>query len=931
MRSQPPPPDFRRRADRLFDAALDLGAAERRAFLDAQCQEPQLRALVEALLADTDAEEQDSTLLMESSGGQGALWDDLYRELADGEAEPEPGTVGRYRILREVGRGGMAVVFLAERADGQFEQRVALKRIQSGIDTEEVLKRFDQERQILARAQHPNIAGLLDGGVDDQGRPFCVMEYVEGRPIDRYCDEECLSVDRRLELFLQVARAVDYAHRNLVVHRDLKPSNTLVTGDGHVKLLDFGIAKLLDAPETAPVTRTDVRLMTPVYASPEQIRGEPVTTASDIYQLGLLLYLLLTGRGPYPKEAGASNPALAQAICEDPPTRPSHALEREGLNPEGAGTRSREAVAESRGTNAQRLRRRLVGDLDNIVLMALRKEPERRYRSVAQLIDDIEHHLGGRPVSARPDTFFYRAGKLVQRYRGVVATAAAALLLIVALVIFYTVEVTRQRDRAQNAAMEAQQVSTFLRSLFEVAAPTRSQGEQITARQLLDRGASRIEEELAGQPAVQAEMMTLMGEVYRELALYEEAVPLLERAEGIRREGGDPVELAESLHALAQVREESGDLAGARRLYEEALRLRREALGEDDPQVARTLTGLGRVLTLSGDFDLARDYHEGALRIFERSLGPKDPEVGRTLQSLGEMLRTVREFESARPHLERALRILEESFGSDHTYVAQTRMTYGEVLRFTGYQEEARREYEAALPILERVYGPDHPEVAVALTKLGHLLSVMEEADGAIAGHRRALLIREAAFGADSVWAASSLNNLGMVYWIRKGEFSTARELLQRSLEIYEQSAGVDHPEVDKVLRNLAGVEEAQEDFDRAYALYQRSVEYRERVYGPDHSLLSPVISRLGILRWKMGDPAAAVPLLQRAISLGRDQGAHRQGEIVQPQLYLARCWIDLERPEEAAALLFPISQDASLDEGFRKWAREMLEEIGKI
>jgi len=930
MPSHPPPPDHRQQADRLFDAALDLGPEERRRFLDSQCDDPALRAVVESLLAEADSEDEEDTQLMRDSGGQGPLWDDLFRHMTDEEdsAGEEPGDpVGRYRILREIGRGGMAVVYLAERADGQFEQQVALKRIQAGIDTAEVLERFHQERQILARAQHPNIASLLDGGIDAQGRPFCVMEYVEGWPMDRFCDDRKLPVKERLQLFLQVARAVDYAHRNLVVHRDIKPSNILVTDEGHVKLLDFGIAKLLDAPDTAPVTRTDVRLMTPVYASPEQIRGEPVTTASDIYQLGLLLYLLLTGRWPYRKEAGASNPALARAICEDPPTRPSDALEREGLNPERAEGVPQEAAGASRGTSLARLRRRLQGDLDNIALMALRKEPERRYRSVAQLIDDVEHHLDGRPVSARPDTFLYRAGKLVRRYRGVVATASAALLLIVGLVIFYTVEVTRQRDRAQTAAMESQQVSTFLRSLFEVAAPTRSQGEQITARQLLDRGAARIEDELADQPAVQAAMMTLMGDVYRELALYEEAAPLLERAEALRRAGGDPVGLADALHALAQVREESGELDAARRLYQAALDLRREALGNDDPRVARTLTGLGRVLTQSGDFDQAREYHEKALAILEKTLGATDPEVGRTLRSLGETLVAVRDFDAARPYLQWALRIFQDSYGPEHTYVAQTRMVLGGVLRFSGQPERALEEYETALPLLERVYGPDHPEVAVALTKLGNLLNAEDHFDEAIETLQRALTIRDAAFGPESVWVASSLNNLARAIWLRPdaaaADFARARSLLERSVDIYEKAG--DTPELDKVLGNLAGVVASQEQYDDAFALYQRTLDLREHTYGPEHSLLAPVLTRMGALRWNQHDCASAEPLFRRAIAVGRDEGPHRLPEVVQPSLYLADCLILLGRPEEAEVIVRPLATDETLASGWRAWIDALL------
>ncbi len=324
--------DLRADADRIFAAALDLTPDERPGYLDGACGgDRELRALVDRLIAATEIEE---THLMPGGGIQGPLWDGLMHDLETGEEEPIKddttpiGTViGRYRLVREIGRGGMAVVYLAERADGQFRQKVALKRIQQGIDTDDAIQRFDQERQILALARHPHIAQLLDGGVGPGGRPYFVMEHVDGQPIDRYCDEHRLSVTERLGLFLQVARAVEYAHRNLVIHRDIKPSNILVTADGHAKLLDFGIAKLIDAEAAAgqaPVTRSFARLMTPVYASPEQVGGDPVTTASDVYQLGLLLYQLLTGRWPY-RLTERQPMAVVRAICEDEPTRPSTA------------------------------------------------------------------------------------------------------------------------------------------------------------------------------------------------------------------------------------------------------------------------------------------------------------------------------------------------------------------------------------------------------------------------------------------------------------------------------------------------------------------------------------------------------------------------------------------------------------------------------
>ncbi len=926
------PDDRRLRADQLFDAALDLEGKARAAYLDRACDgDAELRRLVERLIASAEIEE---TEILPGGGMQGPLWDGLVEAIEsvrdDEDATPAGTVIGRYRIVRELGRGGMAVVYSAERADGQFEQQVALKRIRSGIGTEQVIRRFDQERQILALARHPNIAQLLDGGLGPDGRPYFVMEYVEGRPIDRYCDEERLSVTERLELFLQVARAVGYAHRNLVVHRDIKPSNILVSADGHVKLLDFGIAKLLDAgaaPGEVPVTRSFDRLMTPIYASPEQLRGRAVTTASDIYQLGLLLYQLLTGRWPY--DLSDQQPvAVARAICEAEPTRPSSALDTAGTAPAQEERPTPEAISAARRTSPARLGRQLAGDLDRIVLTALRKEPERRYGAVEQLIDDLERFLAGKPVSARPDTFAYRASKLVRRHKAVFLTAAAAALLLAVLAVFYTFQLTRETERARLAAAEAGQVSDFLRSLFEISAPTRSKGEQVTARELLDRGAVRIEQELAGQGPLQAALMTLMGNVYRELAHYEEARPLLERAVALRREQeADPLELAESVFGLARLREDEGEYGAARALYEEALALRERALGGADPEVAHALCGLGRVLARQAAYEQARRLHQRAVEILEAAHGPDHPDVGRALADLGQVLQSTRELEQARALYERALAIFEAGYDGDHPWVADTRVSLASVLRLTGDAAAARAAYQRALPQMERIYGPDHPSVAAVLDQLGRLLNAESEYETAIAHHQRALAIRRAALGLDHPQVAASLNNLGLTYF-KKQDLATARRYFERSLEVMEAAYGPDHVDVAKPLVSLAGILRQTGELEKAAALFERVVAIRERALGPDHSLLTRPLTSLGRLLLQMGDAAAAEALLRRALALGRGHEPHRHPEVIWPRIHLARSLTALEAYGEAEALLLENLGEESLDRMARRWTRESLEAL---
>lgn len=870
------------RADRIFDEALDLPPGERAAFLDRACGgDAELFALVSRLLASAE----DATSGVKPGGAlQGPLWNELQGELAR-EDEPGAGTlVGRYRIVRELGRGGMAVVYLAERADGQFEQQVALKLLKRGVDTDEVVGRFDQERQILALARHPGLARLLDGGVGPGGRPYLVMEYVAGRPIDLYADDQRLSVAERLRLFLQVARTVEDAHRNLVVHRDIKPSNILVTGEGHAKLLDFGIAKLLDPDLGAtPVTRTASRMLTPAYASPEQLEGAPVTTASDVYQLGLLLYLLLAGRLPDPRRDGEL-------------TRPS------------STAADSDEVAQARLTTPARLRRELAGDLDTLVLTALRREPERRYGSVAQLIDDIERYLAGRPISARSDTLGYRTGKFVRRHTAAVVTAAAALVLLFAVVVLYTVQLARERDRARLAAAQATQVAAFLRGLFEVSAPTRSRGEQITARQLLDHGAARIDAELAGQPEVQAEMMTLIGDVYHDLALYAEAEGILERAVALRRQQpGDRLGLAASLHSLARVLADKAEHARARKLYGEALALREAALGPDHPDVGRTLDGLGRVLSAQSDYPEALRLHRRAVSILEASLGPDHVEVGQAIHNLGYVLWQNVDLDTAGGVLTRGLAILETRLGPDHPQVANARVRLADYLAAMGEPFLARSHYERALPVVESTYGPEHPAVALVLSSLAVLLSDNGEADQAIAYHQRALKISEASHGPRHPQVAFCLRGLGIA-WLAKGDLVVARGFLERSAALLEEAFGPDHDALSGVLFELAGLARRERKLEEAERAYERVFALREKARDSVNDHLILPLYYLGQVRLEQGNPAGAEGPLRRALALTR---LHTDGAVhgaAMMRIELARALTGLGRFGEAEKEILPFT-----------------------
>lgn len=470
----PPAGERWARVKELFEAAVDLAPNERAALLSSECGgDDALRREIESLL---DSDNQTDGFIEKPAF---EIPRDLFPEAEESLAGRQ---FGAYQVIREIGRGGLGAVYLAARADDEYRKQVAIKLVRRGLDTEDILHRFRNERQILAQLDHPNIARLIDGGTTDDGLPYFVMEYVNGEPINAYCDANALATTERLTLFRKVCAAVTYAHQNLVIHRDLKPSNILVTPEGEPKLLDFGIAKLLSAgDELFTQTIPALRVMTPEYASPEQVKGDKIMTTSDVYSLGVLLYELLTGRRPYRLKTRTTE-EISRAITEQEPERPSTAISQ----------RSDRNSPVSAIRNPKSLR----GDLDNIVLMAMRKEPVRRYASVGQFSEDLRRHLTGLPVIARKDTVSYRASKFVNRHRIGVAAAALVLLSLLGGIVATLIQVqTARRERAK-----AEAISGFLQRTLSAANPDRNPGSQPTVKDVLDDASKRLAtEELSDQ------------------------------------------------------------------------------------------------------------------------------------------------------------------------------------------------------------------------------------------------------------------------------------------------------------------------------------------------------------------------------------------------------------------------------------------------
>ena len=764
-------PDRWQRIEEAFFAGLDLDAAGRAELLaGVHGADPELAREVAAMLAAHD--------LGDDQDGQG------IERLLLGDAGPASRTgaqVGSYRLTELIGRGGMGEVYLAERSDGEFQQRVAVKLLRAGFDNPQAIARFRAERAILARLEHPHIARLLDGGVTEEGLPFLAMEHVRGEAIDQYCGTQDLSIEARLRLFVDVCRAVDFAHRSLVVHRDLKPSNILVTERGEVKLLDFGIAKILEEGAAEAATRTGLLLLTPEYASPEQVRGGGITTATDIYALGLLLHEILTGQRAQPI-ADLSPAGVARAVCEDQPVLPSAAV-------------------------PERLARRLRGDLDTIVATALHKDPARRYASAERLADDILRHLGRRPIQARADSFGYRAGRFLRRHRLAAAASAAvvaALVIGLLLAVSGLVRARRAEAEARREAETARQVSDLLVGIFKVSDPGEARGETITARELLDRGAERVRA-LTGQPAVQGKLLRTIGHAYSELGLYERAQGLFASDLAVRRflHGEEHPEVAESLTLLADLANRRGDFARAESLAVQALAIQERMPGAEPLGVARTLAAAGNADWHAGDLASARNRLERSLAIKEKVLGPSHPDLGGVLNDLAIVHWLGKDLDGARSLYERALPLMERRYGERHPDVAGGWNNLALVEIEAGRYEEARRLHERALAIRRTVLAPDHPDIAESLNNLGNVLMQLGDLERARSMFEQALAIRERALGPEHPLVGTSLCNLGLVL-AKLGEPVQARPYVERSVDVLTRALGPDHPELSVPLRILA-------------------------------------------------------------------------------------------------------------------------------
>ncbi len=833
------------RVQALFDAASDLPPAARRAYVTAHCEDDADLALEVLSLLEADAEHPD-------------FLDGMAAGLAEVVVDEEPTdpligqALDRYTVAERLAAGGMGAVYLAHRSDGVYREKVAIKVIRRGLDTEQLLQRFRAERQILARLRHPGIANLLDGGITPDGRPYLVMEYVDGRPLDRYCDEEDLTLTDRLQLFRTVCDVVQHAHRNLVVHRDLKPGNILVTDAGEIKLMDFGIAKWLtgdqdDAVGDAPDTMPGLQVMTPGWAAPEQIRGEPVTTATDVFGLGLVLYRLLTGGQAF-GDATSTAAELATATCEDDPRRPSKVAARAGtgLAPDA--------------------------DLDNICLKALRREPEHRYASPGHLAEDLARYLDGQPVLARPATLRYRTSKALRRHRRAFTTAAVLLTLVLGLGAFDNYRLAAERDRARRGEAKAAQVASFLSDLFAQADPEQSRGADITAREILAAGADRVATELADQPEIQAAMLDVLGGVHRGLGMFDEGRALFSRALEVKTAfyGEGHLEVAASAHGLGDVELQVGHFALADSLLRVAQKIRTTELGPRDPSVAPVLQSRGLVALRQGRNDDSEALYREALAIYRSHRPASDPGYAICLNDLALLMLDLGRRDEAEPMLREALALQERLLGPDHPERANTLFNLSLLL-------QERGDHEAAEPVLRQVlaldrqhYDDDHPNLAYSLTNLAHSLQFTGHFEEAGRYFEEAHAIRKALLAPGHPDVIKSLGAVGLNH-SRMGNYTAAEPVLRECADLAREHLGR-HRITAGRLDDLGWLLCDVGRYEEALALHREALAIKEEVLGPDHKNTGITLMHMGRSLRHLGRLAEARQAQERAVALAYKQ-----------------------------------------------------------
>jgi eukaryotic-like serine/threonine-protein kinase len=907
-----------RQLERLFHSAAELPSDERSLYLDDACAgDAELRQRVEMLLAAADK----TFGFIERPVQQAA-----HSAVGDGDAAGR--RIGEYVLIRLLGSGGMGRVYLARRADGQFEQQVAVKQMHFGFSPSHgLVSRFRTERQILANLEHPNIARLFGGGIASDGLPYLVMEYIDGIPIVAYCRSRKLSLEQKLLLFRRACDAIEYAHSHLIVHRDIKPANILVTQDGVPKLLDFGIAKLLDEETARAGERTMAaeQFLTPDYASPEQILGREITTATDVYGLGALLYEVLSGRRPFGNEVPGHLPRdpleTARLICSEAPQPPSAAAARNAEIPSGDT-------------------RKIKGDLDNAVLMAMRKEPSRRYASVAQLSADVDAYLGGRPVSATRDSWHYRGSKFVRRHKAAVGLASLAALTLTG----FSMGMGLFARRAIREQLQSNQEAQFLSGMFQAATPEEAQGRTITARELLDKGALRVDHDLASVPQVRAAMLDNIASAYRSLGIYDQAQLLMQRAYQLNGQvlGPEAPATIHSLDGVAELYRDQGKWTQAESLLRQVLAARQKTVAPSDPVMVDTMGELGECLYWEGKNQeaeailrkaLALDHRLGntksggdvrnylalvverrsgfpeasqllreAMDLDRRWFGPESPAYARTLHNLSSALIDSGDLPEAELKLRETLALTRKVLGNNHPDLGLTLNNLAFVLLEEGKFEAAEPFVNETLRLWTKQYGEHHIRVAAADAKAGNLLREKRDFPSSEKYYGRALEVVNNAGGEKPI-SAGILEGMARLE-LDRHHYQRAAADADQALNLRREANGED-PEIASALTELGLAREVAGHAEEAEPPLRQALEMREAKLPADHPAVMAAKIRLGEALIREGKAGEAEALLRDADTTAHHSPVHLLAwQVAEADSALGECLTALGKSGEAAALL---------------------------
>mgnify|MGYP001815253352 CR=1 FL=1 len=880
----------------IFHAAIARPADERADFVAAQCAgDADLEAAVNQLLT---AHDDSNPILNEPLLSAAGLADDLDPERLVGQS------IDGYVLRSVVGEGGMGVVYEAWQAE-PVERRVALKVIKLGMNTREVVSRFRQEQQALAIMSHPNIARVYDAGATADGRPYFVMEFVDGEPITGYCDKHRLDARSRLKLCISVLEGIQHAHQKSLIHRDIKPSNVLIehaeTGQPSVKIIDFGIAKATDQRSTEKTMYTAVgRLVgTPTYMSPEQAASDVagIDTRTDVYSTAVLLYELLTGTVPFENESllSAGYAEIQRIIREQDPPPPSRKLS----TIDGA---TLTMSAKARRSTSRALRREIEGDLDWIVMKGLEKDPARRYGSATEFAADIRRYLDDMPVIARPPGRVYRLKKFVRRHTWGVAVTGTAVAAVLAFSVFSFSQAQRLAvalGEAQIEQAKAERVTQFLLQMLAESEPNNAQGENVTVLQALERGAERLKTELDEEPATKAAILIQMAEIYRELGDYENAEELLKRAGDTlgAMQVQDPATIVEYEQVAANMFHDKGDYETAGAHYESAIAVQR-SLDPGHVNLVRAMKDYGTLFIDSGDYARAAVELRAAVDVARANLPANHALLGTSLGTLAHANNQQGESELARPQFEESVAILRALLPDTTMELAATLSGYGSFLREAGELDAAMATQEEVVQLYRKVLGDEHPYVATVLTSLAGAYSRAGRLDAAIKTARESVALHESIFEGPHPNKASAYYELSAVL-SASGQYAEAEAGFRNVLEVDIANLGADHPFIFSDLEQIAVALKNQEKYAEAKDFQRRALDGRIRVLGAEHPDTAAAWLNLSGILARLDRSSEAVAAAERAVEI-MDGGEETNLRLVAARTQLASVLYTVDRFRES-------------------------------